>query len=336
MKNKPALRIRVLMACLSFLMIALAIGGPPAQAQKPLKVALILPGRIDDVSWNQAMYEGVMRVKKEMGGAIEVKVTEEVYNVADTEPALRDFASLGYDLVIGHGFQFQETMMKVAPQFPKVAFALASGYKLKPNVAIYDVNLQEGGYIMGIIAALMTKTKKVGVIGGVDVAEISRGHRGFKLAVKSIDPKIKIMELFTGDWRDAAKAKEGAISMYDAGADIIWHSGDGIGLGVVAAAKEKNKLVLGNVANQQKLAPNNVLSSVEYDWTPVIRDMVRDIKAGKYGNNKYLITFASGGINISPFGNLAGRVPASAKAKIEETLKKLAANKIMFPSEKKK
>ncbi|MFQ5693764.1 MAG: BMP family protein, partial [Nitrospinota bacterium] len=285
---------------------------------------------------NQAMYEGLMQVKKEMGGAIQVKVTEEVYNVADTEPALRDFASLGYDLVIGHGFQFQETMMKVAPQFPKVSFALASGFKLKPNVAIYDVNLQEGGYIMGVIAALLTKTKKVGIIGGVDVAEIHRGHSGFKLAVKSIDPSIQVMELFTGDWRDAAKAKEGAISMYESGADIIWHSGDGIGLGVVEAAREKNKLVLGNVADQHKLAPNNVLSCVVYKWDAAIRNMIRDVKAGKFGNNKYWITFANKGVGISPFRNLGDRIPAAAKAKIEETLKRLVEKKIEFPEEKKK
>jgi basic membrane protein A len=324
------------MALLLFLMTSAVANVTAVWAAKPLKVALILPGRIDDVSWNQAMYEGLMKVKREMGDALQVKVTEEVYNVADTEPALRDFASLGYDLVIGHGFQFQETMMKVAPQFPKVKFALASGFKLKPNVAIYDVNLQEGGYIMGILAGLLTKSDKVGVLGGVDVAEIHRGHAGFKHGVKSINPCIQVMELFTGDWRDAAKAKEGAISMYESGADIIWHSGDGIGLGVVEAAKEKNRLVLGNVADQHKLAPDNVLSCVIYKWDSVIRNMVRDIKSGKYGNNKYWITFANKGISISPFRNLSGRLSASAKGKVEEALRQLAAMKVMFPKEKKK
>lgn len=308
--------------------------GGGEQKEKPLKVALILPGKIDDVSWNQAMYEGMKALEEEYKGKIEVTYTEEVYEVADIEPALRDFASEGYDLVFGHGFQFMEPIIKVAAEFPNTKFALGTGFKTLPNTAIYDVKLEDGGYLMGTLAGLLTKTNKIGVIGGADVSEIYRGHEAFKFAAKKVNPNVEIQELYTGDWRDAAKAKEGAISMYDSGVDIIWHSGDGIGLGVVDAAKEKNKLALGNVADQNVLAPNNVLSGIVYNWTPVVKQIIDDILNDNFTNrdNKYYwLSAANGGVVVAPFHGLESQVPDDVKAKLEEVKKGLAEGTIEMP-----
>lgn len=299
-----------------------------------LKVALLLPGKVDDVSWNQAMYEGVKALEQEYSDKIEVTYVEEVYDVADIEPALMDFASEGYDLIFGHGFQFMEPILKVAEQFPNVNFALGTGYKTLPNTCVYDVHLQDGGYIMGTMAGLMSQTGKIGVIGGVDVSEIYRGHEAFKFAAKQINPDIQIQELYTGDWRDAAKAKEGAISMYDSGVDIIWHSGDGIGLGAVDAAKEKNKLVMGNVSDQNPLAPNNVLSGIEYAWKPVAKQIVDEILAGTFNQRDekfYWLTVENGGVVQAPYHGLANTVPEEAKEKMLQVIKDLTEGKIEMP-----
>ncbi|SHK68570.1 BMP family protein [Desulforamulus aeronauticus] len=304
------------------------------QEKKPLKVALILPGKIDDVSFNQAMYEGVKELEKEYAGKIEVTYTEQVYEVANIEPALRDFASQGYDLIIGHGFQFMEPIIKVAGEFPNTKFALGTGFKTLPNTCVYDVKLEEGGYLMGTLAGLTTKTNKLGVVGGADVAEIYRGHEAYKHAAKLVNPNVQIQELYTGDWRDAAKAKEGAISMYDAGVDVVWHSGDGIGVGVVDAGKEKNKTVLGNVSDQNVLAPNNVLSGIAYNWTPVVKQIVDDVLNDNFTNRNdkfYWLTVANGGITVAPFHGLDNTVPAEVKAKMEEVKKGLAEGKIEMP-----
>ena len=305
-----------------------------AQGEKPLKVALILPGKIDDVSFNQAMYEGVKELEKEYAGKIEVTYTEQVYEVANIEPALRDFASQDYDLIIGHGFQFMEPIIKVAGEFPNTKFALGTGFKTLPNTCVYDVKLEEGGYLMGTLAGLTTKTNKIGVVGGADVAEIYRGHEAYKHAAKLVNPNVQIQELYTGDWRDAAKAKEGAISMYDAGADVVWHSGDGIGVGVVDAGKEKNKTVLGNVADQNVLAPNNVLSGITYNWTPVVKQIVDDILNDNFTNRNdkfYWLTVANGGVTVAPFHGLDNTVSEEVKAKLEEVKKGLAENKVEMP-----
>ena len=301
---------------------------------KPLKVALILPGKVDDVSWNQAMNEGMKALEKDYVGKIKVSYSENVYEVSNIEPALREFASQGYDLVIGHGFQFQEPIIKVAAEFPKVKFALGTGFKTLPNTAIYDVRLEDGGYLMGTLAGLMTKTNKLGVVGGADVSEIYRGHEAYKYAAKQVNPSVQIQELYTGDWRDAAKAKEGAISMYDSGADIIWHSGDGIGLGVVDAGKEKNQIVLGNVADQNVLAPDNVLSGIVYNWKPVLKQIVDDILNNNFENRNdkfYWLTVANGGVTVGSFHGLESKVPAEVKEKLEQVKKDFAEDKIVMP-----
>lgn len=309
-------------------------GTAEPSGDEPFRVALILPGKMDDVSFNQAMYMGMKNVEEMMGDKIQVTYVEEVYEVADIEPALRDFATEGYDLVIGHGFQFMEPIVKVATEFPEVAFALGTGYKTEQNSCVYDVKLEEGGYLMGILAGLMTETNKIGVIGGADVSEIYRGHEAYKYAAKQVNPDVEVQELYTGDWRDAAKAKDAAISMYDSGVDIIWHSGDGIGLGVVDAGKEKKKLVLGNVADQKVLAPDALLSGIVYEWDAVIEDIISDVQSGAFfqeSDKFYWINVANGGITVAPFYEKESEIPQEVKDKLAEVQQGLAAGTIEMP-----
>jgi len=305
-----------------------------ATKEKPLKVALILPGKKDDVSWNQAMYESAKALEKKLGDKGKVTITENVYEVADIEPALRDFASEGYDVIIGHGFQFMEPIIKVAEDFPKTYFLLGTGYKTLPNTCVYDVKLEEGGYLMGTMAGLLTKTNKIGVIGGCDVSEIYRGHEAFKYAAKQVNPKVEVQELYTGDWTDALKAKEGAISMYESGVDIIWHSGDGIGLGTVAAGKEKGKMVLTNVCDQNKLAPEAVVSGIVEYFTPAILQAIDDIQNNNFTNRKnkfYWLTFGNGGLYMAPFHNHDKDIPRKVKDKLAEVTKQLADGTAKMP-----
>ncbi|MCL4459536.1 MAG: BMP family protein [Chloroflexi bacterium] len=300
-----------------------------ASGTKPLKVALILPGRIDDLSWNQAAYEGLRKLKNQMGAAMEMSYVENVYNVTDIEPALRDYAQRGYDLVIGHGFQFQEPIIKVAAEFPKVHFALGTGYKLAPNVGVYDVKLEEGGYLAGVLAASLTKSNKIGVIGGVDVSEIHRGQEAYKYAAKQTKPNIDIMEVYTGDFRDTAKAKEAALRMIDSGADVLWTTGDGVGLGVVQGAKERNTKVIGVVMDQRPLAPDQAVTSVAYDWSISFAEMIDDIKAGTFGNKHYWLTLKNKGLVLSPFNEkLVGKDVIS---KVEQAREDIISGKIKIP-----
>jgi basic membrane protein A and related proteins len=291
---------------------------PAAAAAKPLKVALILPGRADDVSWNQAAYEGMQEAVKNSKVPIDLKVVEQVYDPVAIEPALRDYAQQGYDLIVGHGFQFQEPIIKVAADFPKTNFAIGTGFKLAPNVGVYDVKMEQGGYLAGIIAGMLTKSKLIGAVGGVDVSEIHRGHAAFGQGVKSVSPDAKGVNNFIGDFNNLAGAKEGALNQMKAGADVIWQSGDGIGIAVLGACKEQKTLCFGNIANQTSLAPDSVISSFVYHWGPVYSQMIDESANKSFGNKKYWIEFANKGVTFEFNDAVKSKIPAEAMTAFEK------------------
>ena len=308
-----------------------------ATPAKKLKVALILPGKKDDVSFNQAMYEGMEEYYNNHQDEVELKVVENMYETSDIEPTLIEYAEAGYDVIIGHGYQFTEPLVKVAKQYPNAYFLLGCGVDSTTNSAIYDVKLEAGGYLMGVVAALTTKTNKLGVIGGGEGAEITRGHEGFKAGAKSINPNVEIQEVFTGDWNDTAGAYEAAVSMYDSGVDVIWHSGDGIGLGVVQAAVEKDKYVLGNVEDQKNLGDKNVLSGLQYEWGMVLDKIFSDIKDGSFtsktGEDKtYWINVANGGLAMTDLNDTKSYLTQEKIDQINKVYEQLKNDEIELPS----
>jgi len=295
------MRIRSLITLV--LVVGILAAAFPAAAQTELPkvtVALILPGRADDVSWNQASFEGMNHAVEALAETIEVELTvvEQVYDPVDIEPALLDYAQQEYDLIVGHGFQFQEPIIKVAADFPDVNFAIGTGYKLAPNVGVYDVKLEQGGYLMGIMAGYLTEANIVGVVGGVDVSEIHRGHVAFILGAEAVNEEVTALSNFVGDFNDLAGAKEAALSQIKAGADVLWQSGDGIGIAVLGACEEEGVLCMGNVANQNDIAPENTLASFVYDWGPVYQLMIEQTVEGTFGDQFYWIELANEGVSV--------------------------------------
>lgn len=268
------------------------------EEEEVLKVALILPGRADDVSWNQASYVGMNQAVEKVDIPVELTVVEEVYDPVDIEPALLDYAQQGYDLIVGHGFQFQEPIIKVAPDYPESNFAIGTGYKMDANVGVYDVRLEQGGYVMGIMAGHLTESGVVGAVGGVDVSEIHRGHVAYVLGTEEVNPNATVLTTFVGDFNDLAGAKEAALSHVEAGADLLWQSGDGVGIAVMGACEEADVLCFGNVANQTELAPEHVVANYVYDWSTVYAQMIEETAAGTFGDKYYWIEFANDGVKL--------------------------------------
>lgn len=303
-----------------------------------LKVALVLPGKKDDVSFNQAMYRGMTTYAEQHADQVELNVVENVYDVADITPTLTDYADEGYDVIIGHGYQFSEPVNTVAAKYPEQNFLLGCGVGFEANSQQYDVQLEAGGYLMGVVAALATQSNKIGVVGGGEGSEITRGHEGFKAGAKSINPDIEIQEVYTGDWTDTQGAYEAAIGMYDSGVDVIWHSGDGIGLGVVNAAKEKDQYVLGNVEDQNSLAPENVLSGLQYEWANALETIFNSIYDGSFihdGDKEVvMINVANGGLSMTELNDVKGWLTDEDKATIADVYEKLGQDAIELPEVK--
>lgn len=297
---------------------------PEAAEGEAVRVALILPGRADDVSWNQAAFDGMNRAVEAASVPVELTVVEQVYDPVDIEPALIDYAQQGYDLVVGHGFQFQEPIIKVAEDYPDVNFAIGTGFKMAPNVGVYDVKLEQGGYVMGILAGLGTESDIVGSVGGVDVSEIHRGHVAFILGAESVNPDVTALTTFVGDFNDLAGAKEAALSQIEAGADRLWQTGDGVGIAVIGACEEQGAICMGNVANQTELAPDSVLANFVYDWSAAYTQMIEETATDSFGDKYYWIEFANGGVSIEWNDALSDQVTDEMRASVDEAIAALS------------
>lgn len=313
-------RFFVLILVLVLALTACQPDTPEAAEDGALRVALILPGRADDLSWNQAAYEGMNKAVAETSLNVDLSIVEQVYDPVDIEPALRDYAQQGFDLIIGHGFQFMEPIIKVAEEFPEANFAIGTGYKIADNVSVYDVRLEEGGYLMGLIAGTMTETNIVGQIGGADVAEIHRGHAAFMLAAQSVNPDVRVLTTFVGDFNDLAGAKEAALSQIDAGADLLWTTGDGIGLATINACTDRGLKCMGNVANVIEAAPDTVLATYVYDWSPIFMEMMDETVAKTFGNDFYYIDLANEGVYVLFNESMQDMIPSDLQEKLDEAV----------------
>lgn len=160
----------------------------------PIRVGFVVPSTRDDLAWSQAMYEGIVAVQEELGSdKLELSISERLGNPVDAAAAIRQYASQGYDLIIAHGAQYQSLLNDIAPDFPKTTFAYGTGYAAKfPNIFAYDPHSQEGAYIGGVVAGMMTKSGVIGLVGPVEAGDAIKYNKGFEMGVKAVNPKAEV------------------------------------------------------------------------------------------------------------------------------------------------
>ena len=243
-KHMPVRRQLVAALTLS----TLALGS--AQAADPLSVGVLLPGSRSDKGWMESGYDGLVAVQKRQGDKIKVQMIENISN-ADMEQALTTLAQKN-KLVIGIGGQTQAALMKVAKRFPKANFAVIGGNRDEslPNVSGYDVKQAQIAYVVGAAAAMMSKTGVLSYVGGLEIPPIVNTGTEFANGAKSINPKIKVLTNYTGDFDDVAKSKEATLAAIAQGADIHYHILN-LGLrGMEQAAKEKGTHIIGSYTDR--------------------------------------------------------------------------------------
>ncbi len=223
-----------------------------------LKIAIILPGIITDQAWNQSGYEGVKLTEEKLGA--EIAYVEQV-SQADQAETLADFARRGYNLVYAHGGQFDAAIQQVASQFPDTFFIGVNGAVEGENVASLRIDHLQGSYLCGILGALVTKSNQMAYITAQSFQATDEELRGFELGAKSINPEIKITTSYTGDWNDAAKAKEATLALISGGADVIYQWLDNAASAVLQTAQEQKVYAFGNTVDQLKIAPEAVLTT---------------------------------------------------------------------------
>lgn len=249
-----------------------------------VKVGLVFDkGGKDDKSFNTAAFRGASEAVEKLG--VELKDVESPDDAA-FEPALRTFAERGYQLVIAVGFSQIDAVKKVAPRFPKTHFAIVDGVVDGANVASLMFSEHEGSYLVGYLAGLMTKTNKVGFIGGMDIALIRRFQTGYEAGVKDANPKIDVVVNYVGvnssAWANPTRGKELALAQYGRGVDVIFHAAGASGIGLFDAAHEKKALAIGCDSNQNGIKPGRVATSMLKRVDTAVFDTIKTQVEGKF------------------------------------------------------
>jgi len=306
----------VVMALLLSACAAPATTAPTAAPAKPFRIAVVMPSASNDMAFSQSMFGALKAVQTEMGGptALEIASSENMFKVPDAAAAIRDYATQGYDLVIAHGSQYGASVQEIAPDFPKTSFAWGTDVNTfgLPNVFAYTAAAEEGGYVNGVIAAMLSKSKIIGVTGPVEVGDAKTYIQGFQAGVKATDPNIHVAATWTGSFSDVALMTEAAKTHIAAGADILTGSSQSV-VGSIGAAKDKGSVLwFGTQSDQSSLAPANVVSSQVYDWTSVVKDMIAKHKAGTLGGVTFTLHLSNDGLKIAYSSGYS--LPANAKA----------------------
>jgi len=298
-------------------------------ASQKIKIALVLPSTVDDLSWSQGMTEGVKAVQKELGeDKVEVAISERLGNPTDAAAAIRQYASQGYDLIIAHGSQYQSILDEIAKEFPKTSFAYGTGFQAHDNIFAYDPQSQEGAYLQGIIAGKLTKSNIIGIVGPIEAGDAIKYNVGFQQGVKSVNPNPDVRVAYTGSFGDIAKASELAKAQIDAGADILTGTAQQT-VGAIKACAEKPGIYwLGNDMDQSSIAPDTVLSAQAYDWKNVVMQMIKFRQEGKVGGEHLVLSLANGGIQLVFNQKLANVIPADVMALVEQAKKDIIAGKL--------
>jgi basic membrane protein A and related proteins len=307
-----------------FLVLATACGGTSNTASTTkFKVALLLPGVKNDLSWNQVAYEGVKDLAAEEG--FDFAYTDQVgYSADDAARFARLYASKGYNLIIAHNSGYKDGIMQVAKEYPKVDFAYQDDNSVQTtnNVGGYNQNLWEAAYLGGMEAAAMSKSGTVGGVGAQAIPLVFAYYNTFVLGAKKVNPQIHFVSVYTGDWSDSAKAKSAALVLADRGADVLVAFGDGPSRGVAAAAQQTNTLACGYIHSVDVLAPNNVIGSVIWDAKKSFKLMVDDARSGSFNPGKHYAFGVKGElVALQVNANFEGKISAQAKAVLDQALK---------------
>jgi basic membrane lipoprotein Med (substrate-binding protein (PBP1-ABC) superfamily) len=324
-------KISVLFALMMIAAMALtACGGAAptaaptqAAAAEPFKVAVILPSAINDVAFSQSMYDALVAVQNEMGSdKFEFKYSDNMFVVDDAAAAIRDYASQGYDLVIAHGSQYGSSLQDIAPDFPNTSFAWGTTvdtFKDKGinNVFAYEARTEQGGYVNGVMAAMLSKSGTLGLVEPIETGDAKLYAEGFTLGAQSVNPNVEIKTTWTGSFSDVGLASQAATAEINAGADVLSGTAQMV-TGAISVAKDNNIPWFANDADQSSIAPNLVVASQVYHWETVIDQMISLIKSGTLGGQSFSVTLANGGevMVFNPDYNL----PADVKAAADQTI----------------
>ncbi|MCG9895089.1 MAG: BMP family protein [Fimbriimonadaceae bacterium] len=294
-----------------------------------MKVALLTPGPVSDAGWSAMAYDGLQAIKTDLGA----EVSNQEALDAKIPDAMRSYAQDGFKLIIGHGFEYNEPAVEIAADYPETFFVSSSGSETAPNVGVIRFYLEQGFYVAGAAAALSSKTGKLAMIGGPDVPSIRSTFKAFKAGAEAARPGVEVIEVFTGDGQDVAKAKQAALTAIGQGADFLIHQANAAAQGVFDAAKEKGVSAFGANLNQNDNASGSVVGSAIIEAKPAFLSLAKRVQEGSYKGEVSLFGMKDGAIKMVWNEALADRITPDAKAKAEALIAEIEAGTLEVPKD---
>lgn len=292
------------------------------------KVALLTPGSITDAGWNALAYKGLMDIKEEFGAEVRHVETKTLQEHA---PTFRKFARDGYDLVIGHGFEYQDAAARVAEDFPDTVFITTSGNTVRQNMAPIVFCMEEATYLLGIVSARMSASGKLGLLGGMEIPSIESSFETFEMGAKSVRPDVTVKAVYTGSFEDVVRAAEATRALVDQGYDFIFHNADAAGRGMFQVLEQTQGVYgFGSNADQNDLAPDATLASAVI--RPEAFTMVaRWVHDKTFEPKVTVLDMRNGALEIVWNPRLKDRIPEAVMAEYEAVRERIFASEIHIP-----
>jgi basic membrane protein A len=326
-------------AVVLFLVLCACTGESEKTEQASLHVGLVFDvGGLGDKSFNDSAYEGLKRAGEELGVSFSFFEPGEG---SDREAALRLMAAGETDLIFGVGFLFTDDIAAVAREFPAkhfacIDYAIKDTLPLPQNLAAIKFREEEGSFLAGALAGLLTETGSLGFVGGMEGALIKKFESGYRAGVLHVRPDAQVLVNYAGvtdvAFKDPSKGKELALAQYDAGADIIYHASGATGLGVFEAARERDRLAIGVDSDQWREAPNHVLTSVLKRVDVAVYEVIRRTLGESFPSGVQVLGLKEGAVGIVVDENNRKWVTPQIEAQVRELEQEIVRGRIMVPS----
>jgi basic membrane protein A len=302
-------------------LVSLSACGSPKSKSSPsdttLRVALLTPGPVSDQSWNGGAYQGLLRIRDSLSAQISHIQTK---TPAEFEENFREYGAQGFDLVFGHGFEFQDAARAVAPAYPRTQYVITSGNTSGGNVSGMVFGFAEPSYLAGLIAGKMTKSNRIGTIGGTELPPVRESFQAFARGVHAANPSARVITAYIGNWDDVSAGKEQALAQLASGVDVIFQNADAAGLGIFQAVREANTAyVFGSNSNQNDVAPEVTVGSVAIDLPHAFLTVAREVRDGSFRPGLIHLGMKEQVVDLVLNPRLESRIPAAARRAVDST-----------------
>ena len=292
--------------------------------EPPLKVGFVYVGSVTEAGWTRQHELGRLALEKSLGSDVETAYVERVAEGQEAERVIRDMVSQGRRLVFSTAFGFMDPTVRVAREYPRVAFENATGYKTSENVAVYNARFYEGRYLAGLIAGHASDSGVIGYVAAMPIPEVLQGINAFTIAARTVNPKLEVRVIWVNSWYDAERERDAALSLISQGADLLTHHTDTIA--VAEVAEQKQRLLIAYHSDLKDVAPTMQLAAVTHHWGRYYIERAKAVLDGTWKSRNTWGGLAEDFVRVE---SISRKVSASVRRQVRACGDEIATGKLM-------